>query len=63
MNRYALSFLNRSFDPEALDGQHSTNIQYAIGNIQSFDIWPMSFYIKYFLFAIKTTPKFFLPSP
>jgi hypothetical protein len=34
--RYALSFLNRSFDHEALDGQHSTNIQYAIENIQSF---------------------------
>ncbi len=37
MNRYALSFLNRSFDPEALDGQHSTTIQYSIENIQSLE--------------------------
>ncbi len=35
MNRYALSLLNQSFEPGALDGQHSTNIQYAIETIQS----------------------------
>jgi len=41
-----MSFINLSFDPEALDGQHSTNIQYAIENIQS--LYPQwSFCLKH----------------
>jgi len=38
MNRYALSFLNR---------QHSTNIQYAIENIQSLEYGDF-FYFTFF---------------